>query len=218
MQDQTIFDELARHAIIPVIAIDDINTALPLADALLEGGLPVLEITFRTTAAQAVLEKLSSERPELLLGAGTVLTEENARIAKESGARFAVAPGLNPKVVECAHAVGLPFAPGIATPSDVEGALALGCSVMKFFPAGALGGGPYIKAMAAPYSHLGIRFIATGGINEENLAAYLSLPSVPAVGGTWIAQKADVVAGRWKAISARSAKAVATVRVLRGMP
>lgn len=217
MQEDTVFDELARHAIIPVVALDDIHSALPLADALLEGGLPVLEITFRTEAAGAVLEKLRSERPELLLGAGTVLSEDNARTAKESGARFAVSPGLNPKVVECAHAVGLPFAPGVATPSEVEGALALGCSVMKFFPAGALGGGAYIKAMSAPYSHLGIRFIATGGVNEDNLAAYLSLPSVPAVGGTWIVQKSDVVAGRWKAISARCAKAVATVRAVRGM-
>jgi len=217
MQDQAIFDEVARHAIIPVVALDDANSALPLADALLEGGLPVLEITFRTAAAAAVLEKLRSERPELLLGAGTVLSEENARIAKQSGARFAVAPGLNPKVVTCAQAVGLPFAPGIATPTDVEGALGLGCSVMKFFPAGALGGGAYIKAMSAPYAHLGIRFIATGGINEDNLAAYLSLPSVPTVGGTWIVQKSDVVGGRWNAISARCAKTVAMVRAVRGM-
>ncbi len=216
MSPNSVFDEVARFGIIPVIAMDDVQAAVPLADALLEGGLPVVEITFRSAAAAAVLEKLSTERPQLLLGAGTVLSEDIARAAKNSGARFAVAPGVNPRVVACAQSVGLGFAPGVATPTDVETAHNLGCSVLKFFPSEALGGVNYLKAMSAPFGHLNLRFVPTGGINEENLATYLSQSNVPAVGGTWIAQKADIAAGRWNLIRERCAKAVAAVRALRG--
>ena len=215
MTDSTVFQQIARHGIVPVIAIDNPDAAIPLADALIAGGLPIAEITFRTKAAAAVIEKISTERPQVILGAGTVLSEDNVRAAADCGARFAVAPGLNPKVVEYAFESGLPFAPGIATPSDIEAALSLGCTVLKFFPAQALGGPAMIKALSAPYAHLGVRFVPTGGVNENNLADYLTLPSVPAVGGTWLAQKEDLVQGAWDQIQVRCKKAVAQVAALR---
>lgn len=216
MENTAIFDHVSRHGIIPVAALESAEAALPLADALIAGGLPVLEITFRTQAVAKALETLSKERPQLILGAGTVLTPENARVAKECGAQFAVSPGVNPRVVEAAQAVGLPFAPGVATPSDMEAAMALGCRVMKFFPSEALGGLTYIKAATAPYSHTGLRLIPTGGINMDNLTAYLSTPPIIAVGGTWIVQKKDIDEAQWEPIRARTEKTVAAVRALRG--
>lgn len=211
-----IHDALANHGVIPVIAIESEADALPLADALIAGGLPVAEITFRTAAAAGAIRAIADQRPEVIVGAGTVLTREQAVEAKACGARFAVAPGLNPGVVEAAVAAGLPMAPGVATPSEVEQALERGWRVMKFFPAGALGGPAMLKAMSAPYTHLGVRFIPTGGVNTENLAEYLQLPTVLAVGGTWIAKQADIAAGRWDVIADRCGAAVARVAEARG--
>ncbi len=216
MSSPNIFDDLARHGVIPVIAIDDAAAALPLADALIEGGLPVAEITFRTQAAAEVIALLSKERPELIVGAGTVLSRENVDAAKACGAQFAVAPGLNPEVVSHAQAQGLPFAPGVATPSEIEGALNQGCEVLKFFPAGALGGPAMLKALSGPYKHTGVRFVPTGGVNADNLEAYLSLDVVAAVGGTWIAKKADLEAGKWQEIKHRCETVIGIVNRLRG--
>jgi 2-dehydro-3-deoxyphosphogluconate aldolase / (4S)-4-hydroxy-2-oxoglutarate aldolase len=211
MTQESILDRVARYGIVPVIAIEKVEAALPLADALLEGGLPVVEITFRTAAAAEVIRKLSQERPQLVVGAGTVLTAANLEAARSSGATFAVAPGLNPEIVKHARQLGLPFVPGVATPTDIEQGLALGCQLLKFFPAEALGGVAMLEALSAPYKHTGVRFVPTGGVSPANLESYLKLDTVAAVGGTWLARKEDLAAGKWAEVRARCQAALATV-------
>jgi 2-dehydro-3-deoxyphosphogluconate aldolase/(4S)-4-hydroxy-2-oxoglutarate aldolase len=200
MAEKTVLERIGEYRVVPVIAIEQVGAALPLADALLAGGLPLAEITFRTAAAAEVLAVLARERPELLLGAGTILTPENARRAVECGARFGVAPGANPAVITAAQEAGLPFMPGVLTPSEIETALALGCRDLKFFPAEAAGGVAMLKALTAPYAHTGVRFVPTGGVSRDNVASYLALPQVLAVGGTWLATREDLAAGRWDEI------------------
>ena len=195
--------ELQEIGIVPVVAIESVEAAIPLADALLEGGLPVVEITFRTAAAAAVIAKMAKERPQLLVGAGTVLTEANVEAAKKSGAAFAVAPGLNPQTVKHAQSVGLPFIPGIATPSDIEAGLSLGCKLLKFFPAESNGGVGMLEALSGPYKHTGLRFMPTGGVNPANVESYLKIETVVAVGGTWIAKKDDLANGNWAEVRSR---------------
>jgi len=216
MSQETILNHIAQLGIVPVIAIENTEAALPLADALLQGGLPVVEITFRTTAAAEVIRKISQERPQLIVGAGTVLTPANLEAAKSSGAAFAVAPGLNPQIVKQAQAMGLPFVPGVATPTDIELGLALGCKLLKYFPAEALGGVAMIEALSAPYKHTGVRFMPTGGVNTGNLESYLRLSTVAAVGGTWIAKAEDLTAGKWDDIRDRCQVALEIVRKARG--
>jgi 2-dehydro-3-deoxyphosphogluconate aldolase / (4S)-4-hydroxy-2-oxoglutarate aldolase len=216
MTHDPIFADVARWGVVPVIAIDSVEWAIPLADALLEGGLGVAEITFRTEAAAEVITRMVQERPDLLVGAGTVLTEANVRAAKAAGARFGVAPGLNPATVSAAQEVGLPFAPGICTPTEIEIALGLGCGVVKFFPAEAWGGVEMLRALAAPYAHTGVRFLPTGGVNLANLESYLYFKSVAAVGGTWIARPEDLAGGKWQVIRDRCKAALEIVRKVRG--
>jgi 2-dehydro-3-deoxyphosphogluconate aldolase/(4S)-4-hydroxy-2-oxoglutarate aldolase len=194
------FDELSRYKIVPVIAIDDIAHALPLADALIAGGLPVAEITFRSPVASEVIRLMTQERPQMIIGAGTVLSPETLDLAQASGAVFGVAPGLNPQVVARAKAQGFAFMPGVATPSDIEAGLELGCVCQKFFPAEALGGVKMLSALSSPYQHTGVRFMPTGGVSAANVKDYFSLKTVLVVGGTWIAKKEDMVAGRWDVI------------------
>ncbi len=198
-----IFDRMGELRIVPVIAIESVDSAVPLADALIAGGLPVAEITFRTSAAADVIAALKRERPQIMLGAGTVLSVENLQRAVDCGAVFGVAPGTNPAVVSRASELGFPFTPGIVTPSEVEQAMALGCSVLKFFPAEPSGGVAMIKALTAPYGHTGVKFVPTGGVTTDNLASYLSQSSVIAVGGTWIATKDDISQGKWDDITAK---------------
>jgi 2-dehydro-3-deoxyphosphogluconate aldolase / (4S)-4-hydroxy-2-oxoglutarate aldolase len=216
MSNISVFQTIARCGVVPVIAIDSVEAAIPLADALLEGGLPLVEITFRTSAAAEVIENICRHRPELLVGAGTVVTTDNLKTATSCGAKFAVAPGLNPGIVDRAKQAGLPFVPGVCTPSDIEQALALGCTVLKFFPAEASGGIEMIKSLAAPYGHLGVRFMPTGGVNVNNLPAYLAVDAVLAVGGTWIAKREDLAAGKWAEIRERCKRAVEVVARARG--
>ncbi|MDY0167727.1 MAG: bifunctional 4-hydroxy-2-oxoglutarate aldolase/2-dehydro-3-deoxy-phosphogluconate aldolase [Thermoguttaceae bacterium] len=215
MKNHEVFQKIAQLGVIPVIAMDRVEDALPLADALIEGGLPVIEITFRTQAAAEVIKTISRNRPELLLGAGTVLTVENLEAARACGAAFAVAPGLNPKVVSRANELSFPFVPGVVTPTDIEAALALDCTTLKFFPSEAAGGVPMLKALSAPYKHAGVRFVPTGGVSTANLESYLSLDTVAAVGGTWLATKDDIAAGRWTDVQQRCRDAVATVQRVR---
>ena len=203
--------EISALGIIPVVAIERVEAAIPLADALLAGGLPIVEITFRTPVAAEVISRITRERPQLIVGAGTVLTVANLEAARAGGAAFAVAPGLNPVVVKRAHELQLPFMPGVATPSEIELGLSLGCTLMKFFPAEALGGVAMIEALTAPYQHTGLRFIPTGGVNPGNLAAYLRLKSVAAVGGTWIAKREDIDGGKWDEVTGRCRAARAEV-------
>lgn len=210
-------NRVAALGVVPVIAIEKVASALPLADALLEGGLPVVEITFRTAAAAEVIRKIARERPQLVVGAGTVLTLADLEVAKASGAAFAVAPGLNPQIVKQAQQMGLPFVPGVATPSDIELGLGLGCKLLKFFPAEALGGVPMIEVLSAPYKHTGVRFMPTGGVNTGNLETYLKLDTVAAVGGTWIAKKDDLTAGKWDDIRQRCRAALEIIASARGL-
>ncbi len=211
----SVLDCVAELGVVPVIAIDSVVHALPLADALLAGGLPVVEITFRTAAAADVIRLLAKERPALIVGAGTVLTPETVKIAVDAGARFAVAPGLNPRVVQAAQALNLPFVPGIANPSDIEAGLELGCKLLKFFPAEALGGTKLLAALSAPYKHTGVRFMPTGGASPANLESYLKLDTVAAVGGTWIAKKEDMAEGKWEMIAQRCREACGLVAAAR---
>ncbi|MCO4839462.1 bifunctional 4-hydroxy-2-oxoglutarate aldolase/2-dehydro-3-deoxy-phosphogluconate aldolase [Planktomarina temperata] len=203
-----IFEKIEQYGVVPVIAIDAAADAVPLADALLEGGLPVAEITFRTDAALDSIAAISSQRPELLVGAGTVLTESQVDDAKAAGAKFALSPGLDLDVLLRAEEVGLPFAPGIMTPTDLQAALKAGCKMVKFFPAMAAGGPNLLRNIAAPYAHTEIGFNPTGGVTLENLDQWLSMPTVRAVGGTWIATKADIANGDWAQITEKAKMSV----------
>jgi len=201
MEASQIYEQLGKFKVVPVIAIDKVEDALPLADALIEGGLPLAEITFRTAAAADVISTLNQHRPQLVIGAGTILTVDQLHRAADCGATFGVAPGFNPTIVEEANKIGFPFSPGIMTPSDIEGALSLGVKVLKFFPAEAAGGVKLLKSLAAPYSHLGIKFIPTGGLNVNNMNDYLALPQVLAIGGTWVAKKDVISEQNWAQIA-----------------
>jgi 2-dehydro-3-deoxyphosphogluconate aldolase/(4S)-4-hydroxy-2-oxoglutarate aldolase len=216
MAEPSVLSQVAGYGVVPVIAIDSVDAAIPLADALLQGGLPVVEITFRTAAAADVIRKIAKERPKLIVGAGTVLTTANLEAAKSAGAQFAVAPGLNPQIVQQAQQMGLPFVPGIATPSDIELGLSLGCKLLKFFPAEALGGTVMLEALSAPYKHTGVKFMPTGGASIKNLETYLKIDTVAAVGGTWIAKKEDLTSGRWNEICERCKAALEIVKKARG--
>ena len=212
---QNVYTQLSNLGVVPVIAIEDPKAALPLADALLEGGLPVVEITFRTAVAAQVIQTMRRERPNLLVGAGTVLTMENLEAALAAGASFALAPGLNPDIVKRSKDLGLPFIPGVATPSEIEQALSLGCSVVKLFPSELLGGVKILNAYGAPYGHTGVKFVPTGGVNLANLESYLTCKVVAAVGGTWIATKEDLATGNWQEIKRRCQAVVEIVSRLR---
>ncbi len=211
----SIFQKLSQYGVVPVIALDDASAALPLADALIAGGLPVAEITFRTAAARDTLAAMAKGRPEMLVGAGTVLSDEQVDAAQDAGAQFALSPGLDLDVLAHAAKKGLPFAPGIMTPTDLQAALKAGCQMVKFFPAMPAGGPNMLKNIAAPYAHTGIGFNPTGGVTLDNLGDWLALPEVRAVGGTWIATRADIAAGNWAKITDNARAAVKRVAELR---
>lgn len=206
---------LTQLGIVPVVALDDPADSPKLARALAQGGLPLVEITFRTHAAAAAIENIAHAEPTVMVGAGTVLNVADLEAAKRSGARFAVAPGTNPRLLQRAQELALPFIPGVATPSDIETALELGCRLVKFFPAEALGGLPMLQALSAPYQHTGLRFLPTGGINPQNMQPYLKLSTVAAVGGTWLARKEDLANGRWDEVRDRCRQAVQLLAQLR---
>jgi 2-dehydro-3-deoxyphosphogluconate aldolase/(4S)-4-hydroxy-2-oxoglutarate aldolase len=201
-------DLIAGLGVVPVIAIERASDAVALADALLEGGLPVAEITFRTDAAADVLAAIRDARPELCIGAGTILDRPNLKKAIASGARFGLAPGFDPDIVDAAKTENLPFCPGIMTPSDLTLAAARGVRLAKFFPAGVAGGPKALAGISAPFAHLGIRFIPTGGVTEATIGEWLALRQVIAVGGTWIAKTEDIREGRFKDIAKNAAAAV----------
>ena len=191
---ESIFNEIKKYRIVPVIKIEDPENALPLADALIEGGLPVAEVTFRTDAAEEAIKKISEKRPDILLGAGTVLTIENVEKAVNAGARFIVAPGFNPVIVDYCISKNIPMVPGINNPSQAEWAMERGVKVLKFFPAEISGGVKMLKALGSVYD---IKFIPTGGINLNNLDEYLSYERVLAVGGTWMVKVDLISSGRF---------------------
>ncbi|MCA9971382.1 MAG: bifunctional 4-hydroxy-2-oxoglutarate aldolase/2-dehydro-3-deoxy-phosphogluconate aldolase [Anaerolineales bacterium] len=205
----TIIENLGRIGIIPVVAIEDAGHAPELGRALLAGGLPCAEITFRTAAAAAAIEQLSAAHPDIVLGAGTVLTVEQAKTAVSAGAKFIVTPGFDTAVVDYCLAQAVPIIPGVMTPTEINLALGKGLRVLKFFPAEAAGGIRTLKAVAGPYA--GVRFIPTGGITADNLASYLELPMVHACGGSFMVPKRVIAAGQFDKITALSAAAVAIV-------
>ncbi len=201
-----ILKRLAEIGIIPVVKIEDASAAVPLGKALLAGELPVAEITFRTTAAEEAIRNLTREVPELLVGAGTVLTVEQVKKAIGAGAKFIVSPGFNPKVVDFCLEQKMPVTPGVSSPTEIEMGLERGLDVLKFFPAGASGGLEYLKAIAAPFGS--VQFIPTGGIEPSNLKEYISFSRVLAVGGTWIAKEAAISSGKFEEITRLAREAV----------
>lgn len=200
-----IFTQIGNVGIIPVIKISDIEDALPLAKALCDGGLPAAEITFRTDCAREAIERITAAYPEMLVGAGTVLTVKQAEEAVKSGAKFIVSPGLNPNVVRYCTEKNIPIIPGCATPSDIEKALELGLDTVKFFPAEAAGGLPMIKALSAPYK---VKFMPTGGINEKNILSYLQNERVLACGGSFMVSDELIKNKNFSEITALTKKAV----------
>jgi 2-dehydro-3-deoxyphosphogluconate aldolase/(4S)-4-hydroxy-2-oxoglutarate aldolase len=203
---QRVVETFRKNRLIPVIVIDDVRHAVPLAHALEEGGLPCAEITFRTPRALEALEKISAECPSLMVGAGTVLTPRQAADARSAGAKFVVAPGFGAAMVDYCVEHDLPVFPGIATPTELEFGLCRGLSVMKFFPAEALGGIAYLKAISAPYGNVG--FLPSGGIGLSNLALYLASPRVVACGGSWMAPAEWISSGQFDRIRDEVRKSV----------
>ena len=221
-----VLEEISKIGIVPVIALDDAKDAEPLAKALVEGGIPCAEVTFRTACAADVIKIMTTKYPELLVGAGTVLTTEQVDRAVEAGAKFIVSPGLNPKVVKYCVDKGIPVTPGTSNPSDVEQAIELGLEVVKFFPAEQAGGLAMIKAMSAPYVNMkfmptgGIntsnleeflscdKIFCCGGINADNLTSYLDFKKIIACGGSWMVKKDLVAAGKFDEITKLTRQAV----------
>ncbi len=199
-------EKLGAVGVIPVVRIEDAADAVPLGRALLAGDLPVIEITFRTTAAEPAIRAVAQELPELLVGAGTVLTVQQVKAAVSAGAKFIVSPGFNPRVVDYCVEHAIPVTPGVSSPSEVEMALERGLEVLKFFPAERAGGLEFLKAISAPFAN--VRFIPMGGVEPGNLQAYLSFNRVLAVGGTWIAKEAAIAAGKFDEITALAREAV----------
>ncbi len=208
--------QIGELLLVPVIEIPSEDVALRLVDALVDGGLPCIEVTFRTPAAAAALRRIGERRPDVLLGAGTVLSVEQVDVALAAGARFIVSPGFDPVVVGHCQSRGVPVLPGIVTPTELLMAHAAGLEMVKFFPAQAAGGAGYLRAISAPFRSF--RFIPTGGIDAGLLPEYLALPQVHAVGGSWMAPAALLREGNFDAITTRVREAVALAQRLRRTP
>ena len=209
-----IFDKLGKVGIVPVIALDDAKDAIPLGEALQRGGLACAEITFRTAAAEEGIRLMTKAFPDMIIGAGTVLTTEQVDRAVAAGAQFIVAPGCNPRIVRYCVERNIPMAPGVATASEIEQALECGVKKVKFFPAEANGGLAMIKALAAPY--VDVTFMPTGGLNRDNVKAYLSYERVFACGGSWMVKKNLISEGRFDEIEQMAKEAAEIVKQIRG--
>ena len=204
-----ILEQISNIGIVPVIAIDDAKKAVPLAKALVAGGLPVAEVTFRTAAAEEAMRSITREVPEMLVGAGTVLNREQVDRALDAGAKFIVSPGFNPDTVRYVLSKGALMVPGTATPGEMEQAMSLGLDVVKFFPAEQNGGVAKLKAIAGPYKTL--KWMPTGGVNAKNLMDYLSFDQIVACGGTWMVKKDLIAAENWDEITRMTREAVRTM-------
>lgn len=200
-----ILDRLAAAGVVPVVVLEDAKDAVPTARAMTAGGIDVMEITFRTAAAPDAIREVSKNVPDMLVGAGTVITLEQCRLAVECGAKFIVAPGFDPEVVQWCIANGVAVTPGCVTPSEIMAAMKLGLKVLKFFPASVYGGLSAMKALSGPFG--AVRFIPTGGVNEKNLAEFISAPFVHAVGGSWVCPKKEIAEGNFEKITALCAEA-----------
>lgn len=209
IMDIAIQNKIKKAGVIAVLVVDELNHIRPTIESLLAGGVQAIELTLRTPIALEAISYINQEYPEILLGVGTILTPKQIHQVKEAGADFGVAPGMNRRVIDASIAAELPFAPGIATPSDIESALEYECKILKFFPAEPSGGLSYLKSINAPYSHLGLSYIPLGGINEANLSLYAREAFICGVGGSWIAPKSLILEEQWETITARAKNAVA---------
>lgn len=209
-----VLEDIQKLGIVPVVVIDDVKDAEPLAKALCDGGLPCAEVTFRTDAAEESIRIMSEKFPQMLIGAGTVLTTDQVDRAVAAGAKFIVSPGLNPRVVKYCVEKNIPITPGCSSASDIEQALENGLEVVKFFPAEPAGGLPMIKALAAPY--VGVKFMPTGGINANNVKEYLGYNRILACGGSWMVKGNLIKAGDFAKITQLTKEAVEMVKESRG--
>jgi len=215
--DPALAEKIHRSGIIAVLVIDDENDAIPLAHALRDGGVNAIELTLRTPSAWAAMEKIKSTVPEMIIGIGTILTPEQIEEASRRDAAFGVSPGINRRVMDAALQVGFSFAPGVATPSDIETALEYGCKLLKFFPAEPSGGLAYLKSISAPYAHLGLSFIPLGGLDAQNIGAYLADPSIAALGGSWLTPRDLIAARNWQEITRRASETIQIIRAGRAL-
>ena len=209
----TFTDRIFEAGIVPVVVLEKTEDAVPLANALLKGGITFMEITFRTACAAECIEIISKEVPDMTVGAGTVLNAEQAKLAVEMGAKFIVSPGLDEETVKWALANDIPVIPGCVTPTEIMKAINLGLKVVKFFPADVYGGIKAIKALAAPFGQ--VKFLPTGGVSEANLSDFTGNRSVAAVGGSWVCKKDDVLEHNWEKITALSENAVRIIKETR---
>lgn len=209
----TFTDRIFEAGIVPVVVLEKTEDAVPLANALLKGGICFMEITFRTACAAECIEIISKEVPDMTVGAGTVLNAEQAKLAVEKGAKFIVSPGLDEETVKWALANDIPVIPGCVTPTEIMKAIGLGLKVVKFFPADVYGGIKAIKALAAPFGQ--VKFLPTGGVSEANLSDFTGNRSVAAVGGSWVCKKDDVLEHNWEKITALSENAVRIIKETR---
>jgi 2-dehydro-3-deoxyphosphogluconate aldolase / (4S)-4-hydroxy-2-oxoglutarate aldolase len=209
-------ESFLQQRLICVAVIDKADDAVPLAEALLTGGLDVMEVTFRTAGAADSIARIRKSVPQISIGAGTLLSAEQVNQAVGAGAQFGVSPGLNEAVLAEADKRQMPFFPGVMTPTEVGRALELGCKRLKFFPAETAGGVKMLKALAGPFAHTGVKFIPTGGINAASLADYLAVPQVAAVGGSWMAERKLVTEKAWSKITALTAEALKVVSASQG--
>lgn len=208
----SIKNSLKSHRLVPVAILENADQALRLAELLQSAGLPILEITLRTSGAEQALKAVAKEFPDVLLGAGTVLSADQLKRVKDFGASFAISPGVNPKVVKTSFEIGIPMTPGVVTPTEVELAMSLGCRELKFFPAEAVGGVKLLKALIGPYGHCGLGFVPTGGITPANALDYLAIKEVLAVGGSWFVAADDVRSGNWDKVKSAIESAVQLVK------
>lgn len=209
-----VLERLGKAGIVPVVVLEDAKDAVATANAMLAGGINVMEITFRTVAAAESIRRVSENCPDMLVGAGTVITLEQCREAVEAGAKFIVSPGFDESVVRWCVENGVAVTPGCVTPTEIMAAMKLGIRVIKFFPAGVYGGLEAMKAISAPFG--GIKFIPTGGVNQDNLAEYASALFVHAIGGSWICPKSEIAAGNFDRITALCAQANEIIKEVRG--
>ena len=207
-------EQVAACGVVPVVVLEDAEQAVPTAKALLKGGINAMEITFRTSAAKASIARVAAEVPEMIVGAGTVINVDQLHDAIEAGAKFIVSPGSDADVIKEAIRLNVPITPGVVTPSEIMLGLKLGLKVFKFFPAESYGGLKTIKALCGPFPQ--IRFIPTGGVNQNNAEEYFKNPKIVAVGGSWMVTKDMVAAGDFDGIAEKSAAATALYRQIRG--
>jgi len=212
---ESLSDSLRTFGVIAVLVIDDARDALPLAETLLRGGVRSIELTLRTDAALESIRRIRAELPEMTVGVGTILSPRQVDQVVRVGGSFGVSPGTNPRTIAAAKEAGLPFAPGVCTPTDIELAVESGCKLLKYFPSEPCGGLDYLRSIGAPFEHLGVSYIPLGGVTLVNAETYLREPLVHAIGGSWIAPRSAIRQRAWQLITENAAKAMGTVAAVR---